>query len=624
MQFTNTYDTQGRRITLALPDNSTISYTYQGAYLYQVSRKGQTHTYKHRTLDGLLVQAELPSQLGLFTIARDPLTRWIQTESPYFQSKMSYDAVGNLLTYQFHDSLGTVENHYRYDDLNQLIEESDHTYQFDSLHNRLKKDNHDHTINNLNQITHDGKSSFHYDLDGNLTSDGHWNYAYDSQDRLISASNPTTTITFTYDPFHRRLSKTTPKGTLHYLWDGDNEIGCLTPSPQSLPQIHLQYTTPPTEPSLTQLRILGEGLGAEIGAAILLELNNTTYIPLHDHRGCLVTLINTTTTESYRYTAFGEELTPSNLSPWRFSSKRLDPETHLLFFGRRYYSPSLGRWLTQDPAGLAQGPNLYAYVSNNPLTLLDLYGLFETTYRSHLFGFFGVAMDFLGIGRSQDYRHFEDNFSNKSRSFNLNAQGYNFKEPPLGRIYFANGMGNTFNETIQKSLYISNISGLNTYGLYGSNKGFIDDVHEAAMYITRRTITPAVMKCKTDIRDFVTTHPKGEPMLLYCHSRGTGTVDTALSFCTKKEQERVIVAAFCPSVYIDPKNCRQVTHYVHPYDPVTCCDIVGRVMYKDTIVHVPSNPPNRQHPHEFLNPIYQKYVEDEINNYMKLLKRYEN
>ena len=49
----------------------------------------------------------------------------------------------------------------------------------------------------------------------------------------------------------------------------------------------------------------------------------------------------------------------------------------LVYFGRRYYDSSLGKWLTQDPLGLKAGPNLYAYVLNNPLTHVDLYGLIE-------------------------------------------------------------------------------------------------------------------------------------------------------------------------------------------------------------------------------------------------------
>ena len=60
---------------------------------------------------------------------------------------------------------------------------------------------------------------------------------------------------------------------------------------------------------------------------------------------------------------------------WRFASKRHDIETGFLFFGRRYYLPSVGRFLTPDPVGFTDGPNLYAYVHNSPMTLVDPYGL---------------------------------------------------------------------------------------------------------------------------------------------------------------------------------------------------------------------------------------------------------
>ncbi|MGK0183549.1 MAG: RHS repeat-associated protein, partial [Halioglobus sp.] len=62
-------------------------------------------------------------------------------------------------------------------------------------------------------------------------------------------------------------------------------------------------------------------------------------------------------------------------NPWRYSSKRVDEETGLIFFGLRYYMPETGRWITRDPAGFADGPNLYAYVHGNPLKFCDLYGL---------------------------------------------------------------------------------------------------------------------------------------------------------------------------------------------------------------------------------------------------------
>ncbi len=131
--------------------------------------------------------------------------------------------------------------------------------------------------------------------------------------------------------------------------------------------------------NIQELRILGEGLGAEIGSAVLYELKSKPFVPLHDHRGCVVALIDMESKkpiECYRYTAFGEELTNGSRSPWRFSSKRVD-ETGLVFFGRRYYHPELGRWITQDPQGFEDGPNLYAYVHNRPLTDFDPYGLWS-------------------------------------------------------------------------------------------------------------------------------------------------------------------------------------------------------------------------------------------------------
>ena len=46
---------------------------------------------------------------------------------------------------------------------------------------------------------------------------------------------------------------------------------------------------------IEELRILGEGFGAEIEAALFLELHGKAYVPIHDHRGCLVTLIDVKT-----------------------------------------------------------------------------------------------------------------------------------------------------------------------------------------------------------------------------------------------------------------------------------------------------------------------------------------
>jgi RHS repeat-associated protein len=45
------------------------------------------------------------------------------------------------------------------------------------------------------------------------------------------------------------------------------------------------------------------------------------------------------------------------------------------YLRNRWYDPATGRFLTQDPIGLAGGVNLYAYAGNNPVTFADPFGL---------------------------------------------------------------------------------------------------------------------------------------------------------------------------------------------------------------------------------------------------------
>jgi RHS repeat-associated protein len=60
---------------------------------------------------------------------------------------------------------------------------------------------------------------------------------------------------------------------------------------------------------------------------------------------------------------------------FRFTGKERDGESGLSYHGARYYAPWLCRWASCDPAGLADGLNLYAYVRGNPVRLVDRTGL---------------------------------------------------------------------------------------------------------------------------------------------------------------------------------------------------------------------------------------------------------
>ncbi|GGN81504.1 hypothetical protein GCM10011579_068160 [Streptomyces albiflavescens] len=60
---------------------------------------------------------------------------------------------------------------------------------------------------------------------------------------------------------------------------------------------------------------------------------------------------------------------------YRYTGREKDTETRLCSFGARYYAPWLGRWLSPDLAGLADGVNRYSYVDNNPVRMIDETGL---------------------------------------------------------------------------------------------------------------------------------------------------------------------------------------------------------------------------------------------------------
>ncbi|HEY5894206.1 MAG TPA: RHS repeat-associated core domain-containing protein [Chthoniobacterales bacterium] len=81
----------------------------------------------------------------------------------------------------------------------------------------------------------------------------------------------------------------------------------------------------------------------------------------------------------YEYSPFGETTTRSGAfadqNSFCFSTKFLDVELGLLYYGYRYYSPRIGRWINRDPIEEEGGANLYAFVLNAPTGLIDPLGL---------------------------------------------------------------------------------------------------------------------------------------------------------------------------------------------------------------------------------------------------------
>jgi RHS repeat-associated protein len=127
-----------------------------------------------------------------------------------------------------------------------------------------------------------------------------------------------------------------------------------------------------------------------IGGLLALEkttgTNAGSYWYLYDGNGNVMQLLDASTLDVaavYEYDAYGNTLVAEDWdfsgivddNPFRFSTKWLDTETGLAYYGYRYYSPRLGRWLSRDPIGEMGGINLYQFVRNSPLTRHDGLGL---------------------------------------------------------------------------------------------------------------------------------------------------------------------------------------------------------------------------------------------------------
>ena len=81
------------------------------------------------------------------------------------------------------------------------------------------------------------------------------------------------------------------------------------------------------------------------------------------------------------YEAFGTRPVEygSTADRQRAATKEEDP-TDLLNEGMRYRDLESGTFLSRDPAGFVDGPNLYAYVRQNPWSKFDPEGLLGKSY----------------------------------------------------------------------------------------------------------------------------------------------------------------------------------------------------------------------------------------------------
>jgi len=226
--------------------------------------------------------------------------------------------------------------------------------------------------------------AFTHDANGNLTSDGLWQYSYDDENQLVSVAMVTPVagskkIDNVYDGLGRRRVKTvsTWNGTQYnvtsiekFVYDGWNLAAVLNSSGS------------PVKGFAWGVDLSGSEQGAGGVGGLLAEASPAGIcIPFYDGNGNITSYVDVATSAKvaeYGYDPFGRIVAATGLKAndfsFRFSTKFFDTETGLVYYGYRFYSPELGRWMNRDRIEEMGGYNLYAMCFNNPLYDYDFLG----------------------------------------------------------------------------------------------------------------------------------------------------------------------------------------------------------------------------------------------------------
>ncbi len=285
-----------------------------------------------------------------------------------------YDASGNITKRSDLLDESRTES-YGYDMISQLTSFKrgstvDNSYQFDPLGNRLKVIENGTTttytsnrINGYSSISGGISFSPKYDANGNLLNDANHTFTYDLNNKLSGADNGK--ATYAYDALGRRVSKTVDGKTTTYFYAGDQMVE--------------EYNGK----SLVASYVFGNN----IDETLQMKRGNDVYYYHANQLGSTMAMTDKSgnVIERVDYDAYGkptylnangEIIEQSSIgNNILFTGREYDPETATYYFRARTQHPGIGRFMQKDPLMYLDAMNDYAYVINQPITGIDVFGL---------------------------------------------------------------------------------------------------------------------------------------------------------------------------------------------------------------------------------------------------------
>jgi len=331
-----TYDADGRRATMTVAGQPTVTYGYDAAHrLTTITQNGSTVALTYDNADR---RSTLTFPNGIVaTYGYD-----VANQLTSIAYTLNATAVGTLTyTYDLAGQRLTVGGSWARTGLPQAVASA--------------------TYDAGNRLTTWGTERFSYDPNGNLAADGLTSYTWNARNQLVGMSG-VTSASFAYDALGRRQSKTISGTATNFLYDKLNlvqELSNGTPSANLLSGSLIDETLTRSDSN---------------GSTTLLTDAQRSTIGLADASGAVQT--------SYTFEPFGQTQVSGSPSAnaTEFASRENDG-VGLYYYRSRFYSPALQRFLSEDPKGFAGGDvNLFAYVSNSPVTFVDPLGLDQTIW----------------------------------------------------------------------------------------------------------------------------------------------------------------------------------------------------------------------------------------------------
>jgi RHS repeat-associated protein len=272
----------------------------------------------------------------------------------HYSENYRYDAVGNLLTVIHAAGNERWTRHYKYE-----------------------------TIESTNRLssTSVGQEEDHlaYDAHGNVTRMRHLpSMTWDFKDHLASTQSQVAnnsqveTTYYSYDSGGQRIRKTTDTPA------GNRRVERIYLAGF---EIYREYTGDSVSLDRSTLHVMDDERCVALvdtrgtQTTIRYQLDNqlrSACVELDDEAAVI------SYEEYYPYgsTSYqaGRSIAEVSLKRYRFIGKERDDETGFYYHGARYCAPWLGRWTAPDPAGMADGTNIYAYLRNNPVRYSDSTG----------------------------------------------------------------------------------------------------------------------------------------------------------------------------------------------------------------------------------------------------------